>query len=60
MSKAPKLYKVNNQQFIAIDSIEIVDDHGWDIKVTMKGGRSFMINGHERQAFLAIIEALSA
>lgn len=59
MTKAPTFYRVNSQQFISIDCIEVVDDLGWDVKVTMKSGRDFRIGGLQRQGFLAIIEAQS-
>lgn len=54
------LFKVNPQQWFAIDSIEAIDDYGDDIGVTLKGGRTHRVAYRDRDRFLAIISALTA
>ena len=60
MAKTPKFYQVNRQQFVAIDAIASVDDTGWDLMVSLKNGKDYRIDGHQREGFLAIIKAQSA
>ncbi|MEW9535698.1 hypothetical protein MRBLRC7O_000908 [Agrobacterium radiobacter] len=50
-----RLYKVNSQQWFALDEIAAVDDFGADLEVTLKGGRKYRISYGKRDEFLGLI-----
>lgn len=49
------LYKVNSQQWLSIESIEAVDDYGFDVGVTLRSGRKLTVSGGDRDRFFAAV-----
>jgi hypothetical protein len=47
------LYRVNLQQWFNIESIESIDDFGYDVGVKLKSGRDYRIHGSNRDEFFA-------
>ncbi|QIG76650.1 hypothetical protein EVC28_026 [Rhizobium phage RHph_I1_23] len=54
------LFQYNSQQWLNTDSIETIDDYGYDIGVRLKSGREVRVPEHMREAFFKAIKGQTA
>lgn len=50
------LFPINSQQWFNTDSIETIDDFGYDIGVKLKSGREMRVHGSDRDAFFDAVK----
>ena len=55
MQEDGRFISVNNQQWFAKDAIIAIDDLGYNVTVTIKGGRNYLLCGDDRERFFKLM-----